>query len=140
MARTLVEPDDWASFRLVVMETLLWDRFWRHSDLWERLIATDLLHLVNELPNPGPESLFWGKFQGEGQNHLGRILESIRGDINNGIDMDQWIVSTFKIQDNRKAIPDIHLSVEKDGAQIEEIDLQGKPIFMFGQLADKCDV
>jgi hypothetical protein len=84
--------------------------------------------------------LFWGKFQGEGQNHLGRILESIRGDINNGIDMDQWIVSTFKIQDNRKAIPDIHLSVEKDGAQIEEIDLQGKPIFMFGQLADKCDV
>jgi pSer/pThr/pTyr-binding forkhead associated (FHA) protein len=41
---------------------------------------------------------------------------------------------------NRKGCPLIKLDVSKDGSVFEQIELEGKAVFIFGQLEEKCDI
>ena len=69
---------DWESVKLSIMESIVRDKFTRHSDLKERLIATGDAELV-EGNNFG--DTVWGKVDGKGQNLLGRILMKIREEL-----------------------------------------------------------
>ena len=73
---------DWETFRLQVMEELLRRKF-SHPDLAEKLIATYPEELV-EGNTWGDQ--FWGatkdrKLGWVGENHLGRLLMQIRGEL-----------------------------------------------------------
>lgn len=54
--------------------------------------------------------------------------------------MEKWVVGSFRIQMNRKACPLIKLDVSKDGEIFEQVELDGKPVFIFGQNPEKCDL
>jgi len=75
---------DWDSVKLQVMEDLLRKKF---SNRLERLflIATGDQH-IQEGNTWGDK--FWGVFAGEGENHLGRLLMKIRGEIRTGNSID----------------------------------------------------
>jgi len=70
---------DWDNVRLVVMEGLLRQKFWRGTApalaLRARLLATYPSRLV-ETNSWG--DVFWGVCDGVGENHLGRLLMEIR--------------------------------------------------------------
>ena len=76
--RRLPLRPDWAQVKLTVMEALLREKFTRHPDLAEQLRAT-YPHTLIELNAWGDQ--FWGVCHGRGQNHLGRILMSIRAEL-----------------------------------------------------------
>jgi len=65
---------DWNGYRLVVMENLVAQKF-QCPRLWQALIETNPKHL-EETNDWGDR--FWGVCQGEGENHLGKILMQIR--------------------------------------------------------------
>jgi len=132
LANTLIEPDDWKQRRVTVMEVINRDKFRRSKDLREKLDATLDREIVNEITNDTEDSLFWGVIGNKGQNQLGRIMEKIRRDIRDGSELDKWVCSSFRLQKNRKAIPTIRLDVYKNNEAIEKIELEGRPLFIFG--------
>lgn len=69
-------PDNWESRRLYVMERLLKEKF---SDFNPHLKKM-LIDTNNELLIEGNNwrDTFWGVYNGEGENHLGRLLMQIR--------------------------------------------------------------
>ena len=69
--------EGWDGMRLIVMEHLLRKKF-SHPELRAKLIATDPYQLT-EGNHWGDK--FWGVCRGEGENHLGRLLMKIRGEI-----------------------------------------------------------
>ena len=91
------EPQGWDRKKLVVMEALLRDKFWRDSEMRERLVQIGQQKLINVIPNDyrkgggeggmvAEERLFWGKSEtsysqagerktSQGENHLGELLE-----------------------------------------------------------------
>lgn len=75
--RNIEIREDWNSIRLNVMFKLLEQKF-AHPELKELLLATSGCELI-EGNNWG--DTFWGVCKGEGKNHLGRMLMSIRDSI-----------------------------------------------------------
>lgn len=71
----LVLRSDWDEVKLQVMYDILWDKFTRHDDLREKLLATGAEDLVEG--NTWNDT-YWGVCRGVGLNHLGRILMRIR--------------------------------------------------------------
>lgn len=71
---------DWFGVSLGVMEELVREKFMRHPDLLEKLLATGEEELV-EGNNWG--DAFWGMVGGVGENHLGRILMKVRAELRN---------------------------------------------------------
>jgi N-glycosidase YbiA len=68
---------DWEDVKIDIMRDLLRQKF-KHPELREKLLATGRQHLV-EGNTWGDE--FWGVHQGNGLNHLGRLLMDVRAEI-----------------------------------------------------------
>jgi len=71
---------DWEQVKIEVMRDLLRQKF-RRPDLKAKLLETGRQHLVEG--NTWGDK-FWGVCDGEGENHLGRLLMDIRAEINRG--------------------------------------------------------
>jgi len=82
----LPRRQDWEQVKLRVMEECVRDKFTRHPDLGRHLLATGDAELVEG--NTWGDR-FWGVCDGEGQNHLGRILMKIRAELRAATDHQQ---------------------------------------------------
>jgi hypothetical protein len=69
---------DWEQIKLGVMEDLVRQKFTKHKELKENLLATGDAYL--EETNHWKDT-FWGVCKGVGTNHLGKILMKIRGEL-----------------------------------------------------------
>ena len=69
---------DWDSIKLSLMEDLVRRKFRQNSDLRQSLIGTGEAILVEG--NTWGD-IYWGVCRGIGENHLGRILMKIRGEL-----------------------------------------------------------
>ena len=71
---------DWEDVKLGIMEEILRAKFTQHEDIAQKLINTGERILIegNDLGD-----VFWGidTATGEGENHLGKILMKIRGEL-----------------------------------------------------------
>ena len=70
-------PDGWEASRVDVMRALLVDKFARHPDLAERLVATGTRLVEGNTWG----DRFWGVCDGRGHNQLGRLLMEIRAQL-----------------------------------------------------------
>ena len=68
-------PADWNQRRLYVMGLVVYEKFRQNPDLRAKLLATNAAGLVEG--NTWHDT-FWGKCDGKGQNHLGKILMETR--------------------------------------------------------------
>lgn len=73
-SRADVRPD-WEQIRVEVMHDLVRQKFLKHRDLGDLLLATGSAELIEE--NTWGDT-FWGVCDGEGENRLGRILMEVR--------------------------------------------------------------
>lgn len=69
---------DWEQVKISVMETLVRQKFTRHTDLRDRLLATGDQELIEG--NTWNDT-FWGVCKGKGTNHLDKILMKIRTEL-----------------------------------------------------------
>lgn len=69
---------DWDNVKLAVMEDLVRQKFTQDPNLCRRLLLTGHEELI-EGNNWGDR--FWGVCRGEGENHLGKILMKVRGEL-----------------------------------------------------------
>jgi len=76
--REIVLRKDWESVKLDIMYQLVLAKFVQNEDLAEKLLATGDAILV-EGNDWGDR--FWGKVDGEGKNHLGKILMQVRKEL-----------------------------------------------------------
>lgn len=72
--KNVVVRGDWGSIKLTVMNGLLRQKF-SYSDLRAKLVATGDEEIIEG--NTWGDT-FWGKCNGEGENHLGLLLMEIR--------------------------------------------------------------
>lgn len=70
---------DWETVKDDVMTQIVRDKFTRNEYLRARLVATGDNYL-EEGNNHGDR--YWGTVKGEGENHLGKILMKVRGELN----------------------------------------------------------
>lgn len=75
LGRTCTMRPDWEQVKLRMMEQLLFKKYRIHRHLQTKLIQTMGVELINE--NTTGDK-FWGVCDGEGENHLGKILMSVR--------------------------------------------------------------
>ena len=68
---------DWNDIKIDVMRNLLRQKF-QHPVLRQKLINTQDAHL-EEGNNHG--DVFWGTVSGKGENHLGKLLMEVRGEL-----------------------------------------------------------
>jgi ribA/ribD-fused uncharacterized protein len=69
---------DWERVKFAVMEACVGDKFARHAELREALLATGDAWL--EEGNTWGDRV-WGVYRGEGENRLGRILMKVRAEL-----------------------------------------------------------
>lgn len=79
--------EDWDDIKLEVMSDITWDKFTRHTELKDRLLATGKALLIEG--NTWGDK-FWGMCGGEGENNLGKILMQVRESLNVPSDRSQW--------------------------------------------------
>ena len=75
LGRSVCLPEGWEGARVAVMRKLVLDKFTRHAELAECLLATRGRDLV-EKSDWGDR--FWGMYGGEGKNRLGHLLMEVR--------------------------------------------------------------
>jgi len=63
----------------------------RHRELKNKLKATQTRSLLNSYNDATASNLFWGVIENVGKNQLGRILENVRVDIHNQLDIERWL-------------------------------------------------
>jgi N-glycosidase YbiA len=69
---------DWSTVKTIVMRQAVFTKFWTHLDLQEILLGTGNEAIVED----SPTDYFWGCGADQtGQNHLGRILMSVRDEL-----------------------------------------------------------
>ena len=107
LSKQIRDPENWRSRRLIVMETLLRDKFRRHRDLRTKLANTGRRELINCYNDATISNLFWGVAKKQGQNQLGIILSTIRGDIQGNRDLDKWVQFCAKVQKQIRLLPEI---------------------------------
>lgn len=71
---------DWEDVKVDVMRDLLRQKF-KYPELRAKLLATGRQHLVE---GNTWRDFFWGVCDGDGENHLGRLLMDVRAEINKG--------------------------------------------------------
>lgn len=74
MGRKVVMRDNWKDIRVKVMEAVVRAKFEQNEHLIKKLIEMDGTICEDNNWN----DRFWGKVNGEGENHLGQILTKIR--------------------------------------------------------------
>lgn len=70
--------EDWEKIKLGIMEELVRKKFENNNALRNKLLATDSAYL--EETNHWKDK-FWGIYDGDGENHLGKILMKIRAEL-----------------------------------------------------------
>jgi ribA/ribD-fused uncharacterized protein len=81
LGRTVRARPGWEADRVWRMEHLLQQKFARNSPLGKKLLATGDADLVE---GNAWGDVYWGVCRGQGENHLGKILMKIRGDLKEG--------------------------------------------------------
>lgn len=76
--RQLALRPDWETAKFTVMEQCVRDKFTRHADLADKLLATGDAELIEG--NTWGDRV-WGVYQGQGENRLGKILMKMRAEI-----------------------------------------------------------
>jgi ribA/ribD-fused uncharacterized protein len=69
---------DWEQVKLRVMEDCVRYKFTHHADLRDKLLATGDAELIE---GNTWNDRFWGVCDGQGENHLGKILMKIRAEL-----------------------------------------------------------
>jgi ribA/ribD-fused uncharacterized protein len=69
---------DWEQAKFDVMERVVRDKFTRNVELREKLLATGDAELIEG--NTWGDRV-WGVYEGQGENHLGRILMKVRAQL-----------------------------------------------------------
>jgi len=134
IAGKVEDPANWQNDRLRVMEKLLRDKFRRNRDLQDQLKATGTRELINTYWEYSTSNVFWGVFEGKGQNQLGRLLSSIRSDIIANVEIDKWLFSTFDLQTDKFYMPLVTLEISKADQPVQKTALAGKSYYMMGKL------
>lgn len=70
---------DWEQIKIGVMKDLVLQKFTKHKELKEKLLATGDAHI--EETNTWNDT-FWGVCKGKGKNWLGKILMEVREELN----------------------------------------------------------
>ena len=92
--------DEWKDKCLKIGEILIRDKFFRHKHLRTLLMKTSEYNIIYK--NSIGE-MFWGVVEdpttlvNKGKNHLGKIIEKIRGEIKEGYDIDNWVSSYYNL-------------------------------------------
>lgn len=69
---------DWYDIRVEIMREALLAKFTQHEGLKQQLISTQQRPIVENAPSDD----FWGcGLDGKGENHLGKLLMAIRGEL-----------------------------------------------------------
>jgi hypothetical protein len=76
--RAVTLRSDWERVKFDVMERCVRDKFTRHPELCERLLATGEAEL--EEGNTWGDRV-WGVYEGQGENRLGKILMQLRAEL-----------------------------------------------------------
>jgi ribA/ribD-fused uncharacterized protein len=71
-----IDLDKWESIKVQCMREIVWQKFYQHPDLRQKLMATDSAMLVEG--NTWGDT-YWGRSEGKGYNKLGVILTEVRG-------------------------------------------------------------
>ncbi len=69
---------DWDEVKVQMMQAIVKSKFEQNPELRRRLLATFDIQLVE---GNSWHDTFWGVCDGEGENHLGRILMTVRGQL-----------------------------------------------------------
>lgn len=80
LGRKVSMRPDWEDVKIDIMRDLLRQKF-KNPDLRAGLLLTGRQHLVEG--NTWHDE-FWGVCEGNGENHLGRLLMDVRSEINKG--------------------------------------------------------
>ena len=75
LGRQIQLREDWELVKYDVMASVTFDKYYRNKNVREKLIATGNAYL--EETNHWNDRI-WGVCEGEGQNHLGKILMNVR--------------------------------------------------------------
>ncbi len=78
MGRTLTLRKDWDTMKLLVMKEVVFQKFRYNKILQGKLVSTKDEELVEV--NYWRDR-FWGIYQNKGENHLGKILMSVREEL-----------------------------------------------------------
>jgi predicted NAD-dependent protein-ADP-ribosyltransferase YbiA (DUF1768 family)/RNA recognition motif-containing protein len=135
IARRIEDPEDWSLKRLIIMEKLIRDKFRRSKELLEKLKATSPRELIMTYEEESSANLFWGCVKERGQNQLGRIIMKIRNDIIENNELYNWISNCFDLIGEINYLPEINLTVKKNGENIDHIILKNRPFYLFGNLS-----
>lgn len=76
--RTVSLRPDWEQVKMGLMRDIVLAKFSQHQDLTEKLLATGAAYL--EEGNTWGDRI-WGTVNGQGANHLGRILMEVREEL-----------------------------------------------------------
>lgn len=134
LATEIEDPNDWANKRLTVMERCLRDKFRRHRELRERLRKTGNRELINTYSDRSSSNLFWGMVDGQGQNHLGTLLQNIRLDIHTEKELQKWISMTFDLETDKMLLPKVKLDIFKQDSLVGVETLKRTSYSIFGLL------
>lgn len=78
LGKLVTQRPDWEEVKLSTMRDLLEQKF--QDAILKKSLENTKPHELVEGNTWG--DVFWGVYNGEGQNHLGKLLEEIRGKIN----------------------------------------------------------
>ena len=78
LGKILVMKPNWDELKLGVMHSLVLEKFKTHDDLRKRLAATEDAELQE---GNWWGDRYWGTVNGEGENHLGKILMRVRDEL-----------------------------------------------------------
>lgn len=73
--RKIIRRKDWKSIKVVTMEYLVWQKFKNNERLARKLLDTGNAQLIEG--NTWKDT-FWGVYNGQGKNKLGKILMEVR--------------------------------------------------------------
>lgn len=124
LSQQIEDPKDWPSRRLKVMESLIRDKFTRHLDLKQELIATGNRMLVNKYAHETSSNLFWGKVKNKGSNYLGIILMNIREEIFKNQNLMFWLYNNIELPQIKQLYPEfkVRLSFQSQLIKIDVLD------------------
>lgn len=132
LAKQIPNPPDWDARKLGVMEQLVRDKFVRNPEIRTKLAETGSRELVNAFRDKTPANLYWGAVEGEGQNHLGKILMETRSSILKDTDITDWLKITFSLAQEKPMCADFSAKVHKEGQVVETLQFRAKPWFEAG--------
>jgi predicted NAD-dependent protein-ADP-ribosyltransferase YbiA (DUF1768 family) len=139
LATEIEDPADWQSKRLLVMEKCLRDKFRRHREMRERLRKTGNRDLLNSYADKSSSNLYWGVVEGNGQNHLGKLLEAIRLDVHTDKELFKWLALNLGPEEDKFLIPRVKVDIFKENNLIGVENMGKRPYWIFGTMKE-CDV